>query len=178
MQNAHYAFIGLGSNLSTPVQQLLTAFDEIARIPETELIGRSSLYRTAPIGYADQPDFVNAVARVQTRLSPHALLDALLDIERRHGRIREIPNGPRTLDLDVLLYDEQEITGDKLIVPHPRAHERAFVLRPLLELAPDVVIPGKGLAREWLARAMDQPISRIAEESTLRLAVGIAAPAA
>lgn len=166
------AFVGLGSNLRSPEHQILIAFDELAALPATRLTGRSSLYRTAPIGYADQPDFVNAVAELWTRVSAAELLEALLDIERRHGRIREIANGPRTLDLDILLFGDQEVSSERLRVPHARAHERAFVLHPLVEIAPDVTIPGRGPARNWLARCADQAISRIAEESTLRRALG------
>lgn len=166
------AFVGLGSNQRSPERQILAAFDELAALPDSQLTACSSLYRTAPIGYADQPDFVNAVALLWTRLSPAALLDALLDIERRHGRIRAIANGPRTLDLDILLFGDHEVRAERLHIPHPRAHERAFVLHPLVELAPEVTIPGKGPARDWLARCADQPIARIAEASTLRRAIG------
>ncbi|MGB7989384.1 MAG: 2-amino-4-hydroxy-6-hydroxymethyldihydropteridine diphosphokinase [Candidatus Methylophosphatis roskildensis] len=166
------AFVGLGSNLRSPERQILLAFDELARLPESRLAGRSSLYKTAPVGYADQPDFVNAVAELWTRLSAMNLLDALLEIEQRHGRVRETPNGPRTLDLDVLLFGDHQVRSEGLHVPHPRAHERAFVLHPLIELAPDVAIPGRGPAKDWLAQCADQPISRIAEESTLRRALG------
>lgn len=171
------AFVGLGSNLRSPEHQILLAFDELAALPASRLVGRSSLYKTAPIGYADQPDFVNAVAELWTVLSAEALLEALLDIERRHGRVREIPNGPRTLDLDVLLFGDRVVRSKRLHVPHPRAHERAFVLYPLIEVAPDVTIPGRGPARNWLAHCADQPISRIAEESTLRRALGTFAEA-
>lgn len=166
------AFIGMGSNLRSPERQILLAFDELASLPGCRLAGRSSLYKTAPIGYADQPDFVNAVAELWTMLSAQTLLDGLLDIERRHGRIRDVPNGPRTLDLDVLLFGDHELRGARLHVPHPRAHQRAFVLLPLIEVAPDVNIPGRGPARSWVAQCSDQPISRIAEESTLRRALG------
>lgn len=168
----HRAFVGLGSNLRSPERQILTAFDELAALADSRLVSRSSIYRTAPIGYADQPDFVNGVAEVMTLLTPDALLDALLEIERRHGRMREVPNGPRTLDLDVLIYDDLDVHTASLHLPHPRVHERAFVLYPLVEIAPDIAIPGRGLARDWLASCADQPISRIAEESTLRRAVG------
>lgn len=166
------AFIGLGSNLRSPERQILLAFDELAALPESRLVARSSIYRTAPIGYADQPDFFNGVAELMTRLDPERLLDALLDIERRHGRVREILNGPRTLDLDILLYGDRAMSTPRLQLPHPRAHERAFVLHPLVEIAPDVDIPGRGPARKWLAVCADQPITRIAEESTVRRAVG------
>lgn len=166
-------FIGLGSNLVSPERQILLAFDELAALPASRLASRSSLYRTAPIGYADQPDFVNAVAELWTRLSAQQLLDVLLDIERRHGRVRDVANGPRTLDLDVVLFGDHELRAERLHIPHPRAHQRAFVLLPLVEIAPNVEIPGKGPARNWLASCADQPISRIAEESTLRRAHGM-----
>ena len=135
------AAIALGSNLEDPEAQVRRGFDEIAALPETRLLARSSLYRTAPDGYRDQPDFVNACALVDTALAPRALLDALLAIERAHGRVREIPNGPRTLDLDIVLYGDRVIHEPGLTIPHPRAQERAFVLEPLREVWPDAVFP-------------------------------------
>jgi 2-amino-4-hydroxy-6-hydroxymethyldihydropteridine diphosphokinase len=166
------AYIGLGSNLRSPERQILAAFDRIAAAPRIELLARSSLYRSAPVGYAAQPDFVNAVAALRTTLSAHELLDTLLEIERRHGRVRELPNGPRTLDLDVLIYGDMMLTSDRLALPHPRAHERAFVLLPLVEIAPHCVIPGRGRAADWLPRVAGQQVMRIAEEVTLRMAYG------
>jgi len=159
----HIAHIGLGANLADPEKQVRAALDELAAAPGIVLERKSSLYRTAPIGYDNQPDFINAVARVRTTLEPQALLDALLDIERTHGRVREFLNAPRTLDLDVLLYEDRVINTDTLNVPHPRAHLRAFVLLPLLEVSPDVLIPGIGPASAWLAHCQDQPIQRVAE---------------
>lgn len=159
----HIAHIGLGANLADPEKQVRAALDELAAAPGIVLERKSSLYRTAPIGYDNQPDFINAVARVRTTLEPQALLDALLEIERTHGRVREFLNAPRTLDLDVLLYEDRVINTDTLNVPHPRAHLRAFVLLPLLEVSPDVIIPGIGPASAWLAHCQDQPIQRIAE---------------
>lgn len=158
----HIAHIGLGANLADPEKQVRAALDELAAAPGIVLERKSSLYRTAPIGYDNQPDFINAVARVRTTLEPQALLDALLEIERTHGRVREFLNAPRTLDLDVLLYEDRVINTDTLNVPHPRAHLRAFVLLPLLEVSPDVIIPGIGPACAWLAHCQDQPIERIA----------------
>ena len=137
------AAIALGSNLEDPEAQVRRGFDEIAALPKTRLVGRSSLYRTAPVGYADQPDFVNACALVETDLAPRQLLEALLDIERRHGRVREIPNGPRTLDLDIVVYGDRVIDEPGLTIPHPRAHQREFVMKPLREVWPDVVVPAK-----------------------------------
>lgn len=177
MTRESIAHIGLGSNLANPEAQVLAAFDEIAATPGVRLERRSSLYRTAPVGYDNQPDFINAIARVSTTLAPQALLDALLGIERTHGRVREFLNAPRTLDLDVLLYDDLQIATDTLSVPHPRAHLRAFVLLPLLEVSPDLMIPGLGAAGAWLAHCQDQPISRIADAMTVRLAVGSVVPA-
>jgi len=132
------AYVGVGSNLEDPESQVRRAFDDLGRIRNTHLKSRSSLYRSAPIGYADQPDFINAVAALETTLSPQELLAELQDIERRHGRERSFKNAPRTLDLDLLLYGEKKISTESLVLPHPRMHERAFVLRPLLEIAPQL----------------------------------------
>jgi len=147
------AAVALGSNMEDPERQVMRGFDEIAALPDTELIGRSRLYRTSPVGYVDQPDFVNACALVETRLEPHALLDELLAVEQRHGRVRSIPNGPRTLDLDIVLYGDRVIDEPGLKVPHPRAHERAFVLEPLVDVWPDAVIPGQGRASDLVVSA-------------------------
>ena len=157
------AYIGLGANLAEPRAQLAAAFDELDRLPLTRVVARSSLYRSAPLGYAAQPDFVNAVARVETGLPPERLLAALHEIETRHGRERSFPNAPRTLDLDLLLYGDRSIERTGLVLPHPRMHERAFVLAPLVELDPEAEIPGRGRAVEWLARCAEQRIERIAE---------------
>jgi 2-amino-4-hydroxy-6-hydroxymethyldihydropteridine diphosphokinase len=147
------AAIALGSNLDGPEAQVRRAFDEIAALPQTRLLGTSRLYRTAPVGYAEQPDFVNACALVETTLAPRALLDDLLALERSHNRVRAIRNGPRTLDLDIVLYGEERIDEPGLCIPHPRAHERAFVLEPLLDVWPDAVIPGRGRASELVTPA-------------------------
>ena len=135
------AAIALGSNIEDPEAQVTRAFDEIAALPGTRVLACSKLRRTKPVGYAEQPDFINAVALVETALEPRALLDALLAIEQRHGRKRSIPNGPRTLDLDIILYGNKVIDEPGLTVPHPRATERAFVMEPLREVWPNVVIP-------------------------------------
>ena len=144
------AAVALGSNLEDPERQVNRGFDELAALPGTELVARSRLFRTAPVGYVDQPDFVNACAVVETALAPRALLDSLLAIEKRHGRVREIPNGPRTLDLDLILYGDRVIDEAGLKVPHPRAHERLFVLNPLFDAWPDAVIPGRGPVRDLI----------------------------
>jgi len=146
------AYVGLGSNLQDPAAQLKSAFAELAALASTRVVVRSSLYRSAPVGYADQPDFINAVAAIETALAPCVLLDALLDIERRHGRVREFQNSPRTLDLDLLLYGELQLHEPGLTIPHPRMHERAFVLLPLAEIAPQLVIPGMGIVVDQLCK--------------------------
>lgn len=146
------AFIALGSNLGDARAQVLHGFDALAGLPGTQLLSRSPLYLTPPWGVLDQPPFVNAVARVDTTLTPHALLDALLGIERAAGRVRDGERwGPRTLDLDVLHMGAMVLSDERLSLPHPRIHERAFVLLPLHDLAPDLVLPGQGRVMDLLA---------------------------
>ena len=135
------AYVALGSNLQDPVRQVESALEELDRLPETRLVKRSSLYRTAPVGYAEQPDFVNAVAQLETRLPADRLLDELQAVEARHGRTRSFPNAPRTLDLDLLLYGDLVLRSERLTLPHPRMRERDFVLIPLREIAPDLELP-------------------------------------
>ena len=159
----HTAFIGLGSNLEDPRGQLLRAFAEIELLPDTRLVARSSLYRSAPLGYPDQPEFVNAVAKIATALMPQALLQALLEIEHRHGRERIFRNAPRTLDMDVLLYDDKQLHEHGLTIPHPQMHLRAFVLQPLLEIAPDAGIPGIGRAAMAIEGCKDQVLEMISD---------------
>ena len=153
--NLTCAYIALGANLGNPVAQIQDGIEELAMLPDTRLAAFSSFYKSAPAGYADQPEFVNAVARIETALEPHALLAELLKIERRHGRTREFANAPRTLDLDILLYGERAMEEPGLTIPHPRMHERAFVLVPLAEIDPDADVPGRGRARE-LVRHVDE----------------------
>ena len=140
---------------------MLKAFEALSHLPRTELLARSSLYRSAPFGKTDQPDFVNAVAALRTELTPGALLQALLQLEAQQGRVRSEPNAARTLDLDLLLFDGQIIHEPGLDVPHPRMHERAFVLMPLVELNPKLIIPGRGAAAELLPRVAAQDVTRI-----------------
>ena len=145
------AFIALGANLSKPESQVRAGFEALAMLPNTVLAAMSSLYASAPVGYLEQPDFVNAVARIDTALEPRKLLDALLAIEKRFGRVREFPNSPRTLDLDIILYGESEVREPGLTIPHPRMHERAFVVVPLAEIAPEQIVPGRGRAADLVA---------------------------
>jgi 2-amino-4-hydroxy-6-hydroxymethyldihydropteridine diphosphokinase len=146
------AFVALGANLDDPRSQILQALEELDGIPESRVVSRSSLYRTAPVGYSSQPDFINAVARLDTALDARPLLRALLELENRHGRRRSVPNAPRTLDLDLLLYADRVLREDGLTLPHPRLHERAFVLAPLAEIAPDAIVPGQGRVGDLLDR--------------------------
>ena len=157
----HTAFIALGGNLGDPETTVRQGIAALAELPQTRLAAASALYRSAAVGHADQPDFINAVAQLSTALAPQALLAALLAIEKRFGRERSFRNAPRTLDLDLLLYDAQCIAGPGLAVPHPRMHQRAFVLAPLVEIAPACVIPGLGPAANWLARCSDQSVDRL-----------------
>jgi len=157
----HVSFIGLGSNLGESDDQLAQAFVRLDQLPDTRLQAQSALYRSAPVGYLDQPDFVNAVAKITTSLTPQALLAALLQIERECGRERTFANAPRTLDLDVLLYDDRQIHEHGLTVPHPQMHKRAFVLLPLLDIEPDCVIPAVGSARVAMQGCLDQVLVRL-----------------
>jgi 2-amino-4-hydroxy-6-hydroxymethyldihydropteridine diphosphokinase len=156
------AYIGLGSNLDHPREQVLAALDELERLPQTRLVSRSRLYRSAPLGRRAQPDFVNAVARVDTGLEAPRLLAELQAIENRHGRERPFADAPRTLDLDLLLYGEAVIESVSLVVPHPRMHERAFVLRPLAEICPAASVPGHGTAAELLHSCPAQDVEPMA----------------
>lgn len=155
------AFIGLGSNLENPAAQLQSALRDLGRMPQTEVLAQSSFYRSAPVGYLDQPDFCNAVAKISTELAPQQLLQHLLEIEHAHGRERTFRNAPRTLDLDVLLYDALQLDEPGLTIPHPQMHLRAFVLQPLLEIAPDWKIPGLGRVESLLSACSHQTLERM-----------------
>ncbi len=161
MSNPRPAYVALGANLGDPAATVAAAFEALASIPGTRVDASSSLYRTAPVGLRNQPDFINAVARLQTVLPAPELLEALFAIEGRFGRRRSVPNAPRTLDLDLLLYGEAILGTPRLILPHPRLHERAFVLAPLLEIAPGISIPGRGSAAALLAACDGQRITRM-----------------
>jgi 2-amino-4-hydroxy-6-hydroxymethyldihydropteridine diphosphokinase len=157
------AYVGLGSNLDDPMRQVTSALQELDRLPETRCVRHSSLYRTRPLGPQDQPDYINAVVHLQTALDPEPLLDALQELEHRHRRLREGPRwGPRTLDLDLLLYDGRQFASDRLVVPHPEMTRRAFVLLPLAEIAPESLeIPGRGDLAHWLERISDDGVQRL-----------------
>ena len=157
------AYVGLGSNLEHPRRQLAKALARLDATSGVRVLRVSPFYATAPVGGGAQPDYVNAVALVATSLAPRALLARMHAIERRQHRRRDahVPrNAPRTLDLDLLLYGARRMCGARLTVPHPRMHERAFVLKPLTDLAPAVRIPGRGAARGFLLRVRGQRIRR------------------
>jgi 2-amino-4-hydroxy-6-hydroxymethyldihydropteridine diphosphokinase len=162
---ATQAWIGLGANLGEPLAALHGALEALATLDSCTLLRHSSLYRTTPIGpgVENQPDYINAVAEISTTLSATALLEALFAIESHFGRQRSARNAARTLDLDLLLYGDAQINTPSLIVPHPRMHERAFVLSPLAELAPQTLIPGRGRVADLIATLDDQGIQRLTD---------------
>jgi len=145
-----HAYIGLGSNLDNPRQQVNDALQELTTLAQTQLLCHSSLYRSDPVGPPGQPDYINAVALLETALEPEALLDALQGIEQAHQRVRKLHWGPRTLDLDILLYDDRIIDSERLIIPHAWMLERSFVLWPLAEIAPDLVLPDGSALQQHL----------------------------
>lgn len=157
----HTAFIALGSNMENPEANILQAFFDLGALPGTQLLARSSLYRSAPVDCDDPAEFINAVAKLATELSPSELMQALLEIEHRHGRRRRFRNQPRPLDLDLLSYDEIHLNQPGLTLPHPRMHERAFVLLPLSEIAPDYRLGGHARIEECLKNCGEQAISRL-----------------
>ncbi|MBS0288176.1 MAG: 2-amino-4-hydroxy-6-hydroxymethyldihydropteridine diphosphokinase [Proteobacteria bacterium] len=171
MQNSEHAFkevyVGLGSNLNAPVQQILNAFIAISQLENTTLIATSSLYQTKPWGILDQPDFINAVVKLHTQLSAKALLIKLLDIEKAQGRVRAQKNGPRTLDCDILLYGQELIHEKDLSVPHPGLTSRATVLVPLFEIAPTLIIPDAGKVQFFLAQCDCQGVTKLSKEEAL-----------
>ena len=158
--SATRAYVGLGANLGNARGQVEAAIDAVAAWPGLRRVARSSLYLSAPV-QADGPDFVNAVIAVDSDLQPLDLLHALQAIENRFGRERPYPNAPRTLDLDLLLFGDVQMTSVELTLPHPRIYQRAFVLRPLAELVPDLVLPGFGPVSSLLPTVADQTIERL-----------------
>ena len=154
------AYIGIGANLGDAQAQVQRAILQLGKLPDTSLDAQSSLFRTAPLD-AGGDDYINAVARVKTRLSAHALLQGLQQIEQDFGRQRPYPNAPRTLDLDLLLYGQATFQDALLTVPHPRMTQRAFVLIPLLQLDPFIVIPQYGPAHQFAPQVADQTIRKV-----------------
>jgi 2-amino-4-hydroxy-6-hydroxymethyldihydropteridine diphosphokinase len=154
-------FIALGANLGDPVATVRAAIDVLRALPDTEFVSASSLYRTAPVGLKHQPDFINAVVELVVVSPAPTFLQALFEIEARFGRQRSVRNAPRTLDLDLLLYGNLLSDDPQLTLPHPRLHERAFVLAPLAEIAPLLRIPGHGNVGDLLLRCADQQIEKM-----------------
>lgn len=161
MAPAVKAYIGLGSNLQDPLRQVSQAILELADLPASRVENRSSFYRSAPMGPADQPDYINAVVELSTTLSPIALLDELQRIEAAHHRTRTVHWGARTLDLDLLVYGAEIIREPRLTVPHPGVRERAFVLVPLCEIAPQLVIPGLGEVASLAAQVSQDEVTQL-----------------
>jgi 2-amino-4-hydroxy-6-hydroxymethyldihydropteridine diphosphokinase len=161
------AFVGLGANLGDARAQVLSGIAALRALPSTRWVARSSLYASAPLDAAG-PDFVNAVVALDTTLPADALLRALHAIEAQHGRVRSTVNAPRTLDLDLLLYGEQRSDDPGLSLPHPRLHLRAFVLKPLLEIAPQLQVNGLGDLSWWLSRLGTQKVTRLDGEEVTR----------
>ena len=160
-QDLTVAWVGVGSNLDDPEKQVALAMDVLDMAWWCEVIARSSLYVTEPIGFVNQPNFVNAVCRIGTPISSNLLLERLLNLESELGRIRDsLPNRPRTIDFDLLLYGDEILKDEFLELPHPQMHERRFVLEPLVEIDPDIHIPGKGMASELLIQCSDQHVER------------------
>ena len=155
------AYVALGANLGDPVAAVQAALAALAGLPDSRVVRASSLYRTAPVGLRNQPDFINAVAALETALAPEALLEALFAIEEGFGRVRAEKNGPRTIDLDLLLHGDRELAQPRLTLPHPRLHLRAFVLVPLAEIAPDLRLPRRGSVAAWLPAVAHQGIVRL-----------------
>ena len=156
------SYVALGANLGEAETTVRAAIAALGRLPGTQLVAASSLYRTAPLEVPEpQPDYINAVTRLATTLTPHALLDELLALEARFGRVRPYRWAPRALDLDLLLYGDVVLDTPRLTLPHPRLHRRAFVLEPLLELDPFLEAPSLGPLSAWRARLSDQDVERL-----------------
>ena len=154
-------FIGLGSNLENPKQQVASAVDDLTTLPQSRVIAASSFYLSPPMGPQDQPDYINAVVELDTALSAHDLLDNLQKIEQKHGRIRKRHWGERTLDLDLLVYGDLILDDERLKVPHPGLSERAFVVYPLAEIAPDLIVPNMGQIEQIKLRCPQDGLQKL-----------------
>ena len=170
-KTAQQAYVGIGANLDRPDASVRRAIAAVASLPGTRMLSSSSLYQTAPVGYLDQPDFVNAAVHIETHLAPADLLEHLLQIEAQFGRKRTIRNAPRTLDLDLLLYADQSVALPQLTLPHPRMAQRAFVLVPLAEIAPDVAVGDAGTVAQLLGKMSTEGVRLLGEADGL-LATG------
>lgn len=158
-------FVALGANLGDPIATVKAAIGALRALPDTEFVAASSLYRTAPVGLKHQPDFINAVVELIAGLPAPTLLNSLFAIEEDFGRLRSVRNAPRTLDLDLLLYGNSVSRDPLLTLPHPRLHERAFVLAPLAEIAPRLMIPGRCSVADLLRGCADQRIEKLSPQT-------------
>jgi len=154
-------FIALGSNLKNPKKQIENGILSIKKINDVKILKESHLYETPPVGILNQPNFVNAVVKISSSLNPQELLDELLNIENIAGRIRNKKNGPRILDLDILLFNDFILNKDNLTIPHPRMHERLFVLIPLKDIDRNIVIPNQGAIKDIINKLAPENINRI-----------------
>ena len=161
----HTVYLGLGSNQSEPIKQIKNAIELIQKIETSKIIKKSSLYKSLPVGYLDQPDFINQVISIQTSLSPADLLERFQQIEFQLKRVKKIINGPRTIDIDILLFNQEIILTDDLTIPHSRMLERAFVMIPLLEIEPNILIPKISNLKEILGKLDKKTLTKIDGQS-------------
>lgn len=161
----HTVYLGLGSNQSNPISQIKNATDLIEKIETSKIIKKSSLYESLPVGYLDQPNFINQVISLQTSLSPAELFERFQQIEFQLKRVKKIVNGPRTIDIDILLFNQEIILTKDLTIPHPRMLDRAFVMIPLLEIEPNILVPKISNLKEILGKLDKKTLTKINDQS-------------
>ena len=161
----HTVYLGLGSNQSDPISQIKNATDLIEKIETSKIIKKSSLYESLPVGYLDQPNFINQVISLQTSLSPAELFERFQQIEFQLKRVKKIVNGPRTIDIDILLFNQEIILTKDLTIPHPRMLDRAFVMIPLLEIEPNILMPKISNLKEILGKLDKKTLTKIDDQS-------------
>ena len=161
----HTVYLGLGSNQSNPISQIKNATDLIEKIETSKIIKKSSLYESLPVGYLDQPNFINQVISLQTSLSPAELFERFQQIEFQLKRVKKIVNGPRTIDIDILLFNQEIILTKDLTIPHPRMLDRAFVMIPLLEIEPNILVPKISNLKEILGKLDKKTLTKIDDQS-------------
>ena len=161
----HTVYLGLGSNQSNPISQIKNATELIEKIETSKIIKKSSLYESLPVGYLDQPNFINQVISLQTSLSPAELFERFQQIEFQLKRVKKIVNGPRTIDIDILLFNQEIILTNDLTIPHPRMLDRAFVMIPLLEIEPNILVPKISNLKEILGKLDKKTLTKIDDQS-------------
>ena len=161
----HTVYLGLGSNQSDPINQIKNATKLIEKIETSKIIKKSSLYESLPVGYLDQPNFINQVISLQTSLSPAELFERFQQIEFQLKRVKKIVNGPRTIDIDILLFNQEIILTNDLTIPHPRMLDRAFVMIPLLEIEPNILVPKISNLKEILGKLDIKTLTKIDDQS-------------